>query len=271
MLPLHPINDLFPMMTPREMELLVDSIKNHGLLEPIVLTSSGQLLDGNVSGSLRLGDAVARAAELETQAEHRRARAEADNRRLEELRQTHGLLAHQVDDGMLTLDQAISASHVPTLAEHAEAIRVLGKRLVADAIEIGRRLSECKELLGHGSWLPWLEREFQWSERHARNFMQMHELSLKSANIADLDLPLTAFYLLAAPSTSEAVRNDVLARADAGEAFSVADVKRLIGEARPNAKRPARDQFQELRDLIAKMSRELPADPLVEQLRTLLQ
>jgi hypothetical protein len=52
----------------------------------------------------------------------------------------------------------------PIVAEHAEAIRSLGRRVVADVIEIGRRLTECKKLLGHGNWLPWLDREFGWSE-----------------------------------------------------------------------------------------------------------
>ena len=55
----------------------------------------------------------------------------------------------------------------------------------------------------------------------------------------------------------------------AGEAFSVSDIKRLIADARPD--RPERDRFANLRELVDKMSRELPDNPLVEQLRTLLQ
>jgi hypothetical protein len=50
----------------------------------------------------------------------------------------------------------------PTLVEHAAAIRALGKRVVTDVIEIGARLTECKRIAGHGSWLPWLNREFGW-------------------------------------------------------------------------------------------------------------
>jgi hypothetical protein len=42
----------------------------------------------------------------------------------------------------------------PTLAEHAAEIRGLGKRVVGDVIEIGRRLTECKRICGHGNWLP---------------------------------------------------------------------------------------------------------------------
>ncbi len=40
-------------------------------------------------------------------------------------------------------------------------------------IEIGRRLVEAKELLEHGEWLPWLERETQISDRSAARYMQV--------------------------------------------------------------------------------------------------
>jgi hypothetical protein len=198
-----------------------------------------------------------------------REQSEIHRRRLEDLRQTHRLLAMRVDEGTMTLDEAVTASVAPALTEHAEAIRTLGKRIAADVIEIGRRLVECTTLVGHGNWLPWLDREFHWSERTARNFIGAYELSLKSANIADLDLPVSTLYLLGAPSTPEAARSDVLARAEAGEAFSVAEVRRLIAETRPEKSVP--DRFQELRNLVARMTRDMPDDPLVEQLWTLLQ
>src|SRR5262245_24389369 len=88
----------------------------------------------------------------------------------------------------------------PILAEHAAEIRRLGKRVVEDVIQIGRRLSECKRIVGHGNWLPWLEREFRWTDDTALNFMRVYELS-KSRNFRDLSLPVSALYLLAAPST----------------------------------------------------------------------
>lgn len=43
------------------------------------------------------------------------------------------------------------------------------------AIEIGRRLVEAKELLSHGEWLPWLERETEFSERSAQRYMRIFE------------------------------------------------------------------------------------------------
>jgi len=38
------------------------------------------------------------------------------------------------------------------LADHAAVIRELAKRGIGDTIEIGRRLTEAKKLVGHGNW-----------------------------------------------------------------------------------------------------------------------
>jgi Protein of unknown function (DUF3102) len=86
------------------------------------------------------------------------------------------------------------------LAEHAEAIRVLGRRVIGDVIEIGRRLTDAKERCGHGKWLPWLKREFGWSEDSALRFMQVAEFA-KNRSLRDLEIPVSGLYLLAAPST----------------------------------------------------------------------
>jgi hypothetical protein len=116
------------------------------------------------------------------------------------------------------------------LAEHAAVIRVLGKRAISDVIEIGRRLADSKKIVGHGNFAPWLDREFGWEERTARTFMSCHELA-KTANFADLNLPVSGLYLLAAPGTPEEARDEVVARAENGEALSVADVQRIVDEA----------------------------------------
>jgi hypothetical protein len=117
------------------------------------------------------------------------------------------------------------------LAKHAAAIRRLGKRVVADVIEIGRLLTECKRICGHGNWLPWLDREFGWTDDTALNFMRVYELS-KSRKFRDLSLPLSALYLLAAPSTPQEARDEIIERAQAGETIPVAEAKRIIEHAK---------------------------------------
>jgi hypothetical protein len=127
---------------------------------------------------------------------------------------------------------AIAQRNDAFLTDHANRIRKLGKRVVSDAIEIGKLLSECKDRLEHGEWLPWLKREFSWSDRHARNFMKLHQLSTRSENFSNLNLPLSSLFLLAAPSTPEAAREEVVARAEAGEQLQHQDVQEIVDEAR---------------------------------------
>src|SRR5262245_13527098 len=117
------------------------------------------------------------------------------------------------------------------LAKHAAAIRRLGKRVVADVIEIGRLLTECKRICGHGNWLPWLEREFKWTEMSATRFMNVYEMS-QSNNLLDLELPISGLYLLAAPSTPQEARDEIIDRAQAGETIPVAETKRVIEHSR---------------------------------------
>ena len=51
-----------------------------------------------------------------------------------------------------------------------------GRRLsLLCGIEIGRRLVEAKQMLEHGEWLPWLERETEFSDRSAARYMKLFE------------------------------------------------------------------------------------------------
>ena len=116
----------------------------------------------------------------------------------------------------------------PVLAEHVAEIRRLGKRVVGDVVEIGRRLTECKEIVGHGRWLGWLNAEFGWSDRTALNFMRVYAMATKSENFSDLNLPVSALYLLAAPSTPGTAQTAIFDRAKAGDVIKIADVKKAI-------------------------------------------
>jgi len=104
------------------------------------------------------------------------------------------------------------------------------------------------------------------TDRSALNFIRIHELaSARSENFADLDLPVSGLYLLAQPSTSEAIRDDVLGRAAAGEALSYADIRREItGESSTAA------PLSGLAKIAARMGEERPNDPLVEELQALV-
>jgi hypothetical protein len=109
----------------------------------------------------------------------------------------------------------------------ANEIRSRGKHVVGDIIEIGRLLTECKARLSHGQWPPWLEREFAWEETTARRFMSVYWLNGKSGKLQDLSFDVSALYKLAARSTPDTVREEVLERARQGEHVSL----KIVAEA----------------------------------------
>jgi hypothetical protein len=142
------------------------------------------------------------------------------------------------------------------LAGHAAAIRTFSKHIIEDIIEIGRHLTKAKAIVGHGNFGSWINQEFGWSATTALNFMRVYELSLSNPQrVVDLDLPMSALYLLAAPSTPEEARTEIIDRAAAGEPVSSDEVKETIARAKQekdgenvNAK-PEPDQIKLLKAL----------------------
>jgi len=130
------------------------------------------------------------------------------------------------------------------LVEHAAAIRQLGKQTVENVIEIGRHLTEAKAEIRRlgGSWGNWLQAEFKWSDQQARRCMHIFERKSELNNLLNADLPVSALYLLAAPSTPREAVDEVVERAQAGETVPVAEVKRVVRRHRsPSSKRKKRD------------------------------
>jgi hypothetical protein len=123
-------------------------------------------------------------------------------------------------------------SKASALAVHAEAIRTLGRRVVRDVIEIGERLTLVRKQCDYGEWLAWLDREFEWTEQHARRLMRTYELSLKSDNLFDLNIPVSGLYLLAAPSTPAPARQAIIAAAQSGDKITMTRVREVITEVR---------------------------------------
>ncbi len=127
-----------------------------------------------------------------------------------------------------SFDNGSLSRESPVLAQHVAAIRGLQTRLIGDVVEIGRRLCECKAILRHGEWQPWLKREFDLSERTARNFMSAYRFVVdKSANVADLQIEVSSLYLIAPPSVPEEVQAEVLRKA-AASAVSPSEVKAMV-------------------------------------------
>ena len=83
---------------------------------------------------------------------------------------------------LMTTD-VVSPSEIK-LAEHAEVIRTLGKRMAHGVVEIGRQRSE-GQLVGHGGWLP---------------LAQVSDAAGKMDKFGNLDLPISGLCLIATRS-----------------------------------------------------------------------
>ena len=59
-----------------------------------------------------------------------------------------------------------------------------------------------KDRLGHGQFLNRIDECFGWSDRHARRLMEVYA-NIKLDNLSDLNIDVSALYLIAAPKTSE--------------------------------------------------------------------
>lgn len=123
-------------------------------------------------------------------------------------------------------------------------------------IEIGKRLTQAKEMLDHGEWLPWLERETEFSSSSAQRYMKLFEeygasqlgLFGPETNSPTLgNLPISkAFALLSVP---ESEREDFAEKVDA-EHISVRELEQAIREKEAAERRAekAERELQEARE-----------------------
>jgi hypothetical protein len=113
--------------------------------------------------------------------------------------------------------------------ERAVMIHKEARRTAQGIVKIGQWLTEVKETLGHGQWLPWLKGEFGWSADSAERFMRVFEL-VKFRNLRNLNIDASALYLIAKPSTLEPVRREVVERAKRGEPITHAKAREVLQE-----------------------------------------
>jgi hypothetical protein len=144
---------------------------------------------------------------------------------------TRSLVARGFNYGRL---EAKAAERARTAADN---IRQMMRKSLDDLIDIGSELLAVKEALGHGRFQAWLDAEFGWKERMARNFMAVAARFAKSAIIADLAIEPTAAYLLAAPSTPDSACQAAITRARAGERITTGVAKEIVRQSKTTSKR----------------------------------
>lgn len=121
--------------------------------------------------------------------------------------------------------------------QRTEEIKVLVRRSAQDIIDIGNKLIDVKARLGHGNFGGWLDAEFGWTDRTARQFMSVAE-KFKSENFSVLEIGASALYLLASPSTPEAARAEAIERASNGEAITHKVAQGIVNGHKPTAELP---------------------------------
>lgn len=59
--------------------------------------------------------------------------------------------------------------------------------MLASSIEIGKRLTEAKELVDHGQWGQWLQNNVNYSERTAQNLMRVYDSYGEKFGMTEMD------------------------------------------------------------------------------------
>ena len=92
------------------------------------------------------------------------------------------------------------------------------RRTADDVIRIGQQLNHMKEkVLPHGSFLPWIEAEFEMTHKPATNFMNV---AAKFGAKVEIVSPLVPTALSELASSSAEVQAEVERRIAAGEIIS---------------------------------------------------
>ena len=91
-----------------------------------------------------------------------------------------------------------------TLEVRAERIRRLQADVQRGIIEIGFELIAAKKEVGHGGWADWLQKEFEWTQRTANNFMRVAERFGKMENIFQFKPSILQTMLLLPEGNEEA-------------------------------------------------------------------
>jgi hypothetical protein len=128
--------------------------------------------------------------------------------------------------------------------ETARLIRERSRFVIKAIIDTGRDLIAIKDGLEHGQFSAWLAAECGMNLRSAQNWMNAaRHFEGKSETVSYL--PARAIYQLAAKSTPEPIRNELIGRLEAGERLTAHEIDARIYHAREEAKLTDEDRKRE--------------------------
>jgi len=120
---------------------------------------------------------------------------------------------------------SLDAETMSFIQQQTGKIRSLMKRTAQDIIEIGQKLIEVKQRLGHGQYRKWIASEFGWGKSTANSF---ENVARQFADVQNLDaFAPSALYELAAPSTPKTAREEAISLAQTGNKISYSVSKEI--------------------------------------------
>ena len=122
----------------------------------------------------------------------------------------------------------LSGEHEAQLRHLAVTIHNIGCKQCAEGVEIGKMLIAAKAGLEHGQFSEWCVSEAGYRMRRAELLMSLANFAAKEPAV--LGIPLSAGYLLAAPSAPKSVIELVLSVARDGGRVRVSWVEKLLEE-----------------------------------------
>jgi len=100
------------------------------------------------------------------------------------------------------------------------------RRGAADALRIGKKLLEAKQILGHGRFASWLQAEFNWSADTAQRLMKIaagfNEIPQRAV------ISQTALLLLAGDDVPQEARGEAISRAAKGEKITQSIAREIV-------------------------------------------
>jgi GGDEF domain-containing protein len=140
----------------------------------------------------------------------------------------------------------LQADNQLLIQQRTDEIKNLIRRTASNLIEIGKKLHEVKQLLGHGNFGNWLLTEFNWSVATATKMMQASE-RFENVNFTNLNFAPSAIYLLAAPSTPKKAITEALTQARGGKPITYTFAKQIVDhhKSRTQSSKPKRQSIFE--------------------------
>lgn len=142
--------------------------------------------------------------------------------------------------------ESVEPEYRTMIESRTQTIKERIRKTAQDIVEIGEMLTDVKECLPHGQFTLWLQIEFGWDVRSAQRFMSVAAM-FKSDTVSHFSKDLlskasidqSALYILAAKSTPQTIRQEILERAYQGEPFTKSKVKKIVADGKTKRSRLA--------------------------------